>query len=71
MLSMVLLFSLVTAGSLITSLTGLGGGTLILAGLLLVYPPEISIPLHSFTQFSANALRTGLFFKDVKWIHTS
>lgn len=65
--SMVLLCLLVTAGALITSLTGLGGGTLILAGLLLVYPPELAIPLHSFTQFSANALRTGLFFKSVNW----
>lgn len=67
MLSLLLLCLLVTVGSLITSLTGLGGGTLILAGLLLVYPPELAIPLHSFTQFSANALRTGLFFKSVKW----
>jgi len=67
MLSMFLLFFLTTFGSLITSLTGLGGGTLILAGLLLVYPPELAIPLHSFTQFSANALRAGIFFKEVKW----
>ncbi|MCM2350712.1 MAG: sulfite exporter TauE/SafE family protein [Bacteriovoracaceae bacterium] len=67
MLSLLLLCLLVTVGSLITSLTGLGGGTLILAGLLLVYPPELAIPLHSFTQFSANALRTGLFFKSVNW----
>jgi uncharacterized protein len=67
MVSMVLLFFLVTLGSLITSLTGLGGGTLILAGLLLIYPPELAIPLHSFTQFSANGLRTGLFYKSVNW----
>jgi len=67
MLSMSLLFLLVTLGSLLTSLTGLGGGTLILAGLLLFFPPEISIPLHSFTQFSANGLRTGLFFRHVNW----
>lgn len=67
MLSMALLCLLVTLGSLITSLTGLGGGTLILAGLLLIYPPELAIPLHSFTQFSANALRTGFYFKSVNW----
>jgi uncharacterized membrane protein YfcA len=54
-------------GSLITSLTGLGGGTLILAGLLMVYPPTLALPLHSFTQFSANALRTGVFFRQVRW----
>lgn len=64
---MVGLFLLVTFGSLLTSLTGLGGGTLILAGLLLFYPPEIALPLHSFTQFTANAIRTGLFFRVVNW----
>lgn len=64
---MVVLFLLVTFGSLLTSLTGLGGGTLILAGLLLVYPPEIALPLHSFTQFTANAIRTGIFFRVVNW----
>lgn len=63
----VLLFAMVTAGALISSLTGLGGGTLILAGLMLVFPPELAIPLHSFTQLSANALRVGLFAKTVHW----
>ncbi len=67
MLSSGLLFLLVLAGSLLTSLTGLGGGTLILAGLLLVYPPELALPLHSFTQFSANGLRTLFFFRSVRW----
>lgn len=64
--SLVLLL-LVTLGALISALTGLGGGTLILAGLLLVFPPEVALPLHSFTQLSSNALRTGLFFKEVHW----
>jgi uncharacterized membrane protein YfcA len=64
---LVVLFFLVTLGSLVTSLTGLGGGTLILAGLLLVYPPELALPLHSFTQFTANAMRAGLFFRKVSW----
>lgn len=54
-------------GSLLTSLTGLGGGTLILAGLLLFYPPTIALPLHAFTQLSANALRAGIFFNTVRW----
>jgi len=64
---MILLFLLVTVGAFISSLTGLGGGTLILAGLLLVYPPQLAIPLHSFTQITANALRTGIYFKSVNW----
>ncbi|MGE3608515.1 MAG: sulfite exporter TauE/SafE family protein [Bacteriovoracaceae bacterium] len=62
-----LLLTLVTFGSFITSLTGLGGGSLILAGLLLLFPPEMALPLHSFTQLTANGLRAGLFFKSVHW----
>ncbi len=65
--SMILLFGLVTLGSFISSLTGLGGGSLILAGLLLIYPPELAIPLHAFTQLTANALRCGIHFKKVDW----
>lgn len=67
MTSYILLFLLVFLGSLVTSLTGLGGGTLVLAGLLLVYPPEIAIPLHSFNQLAANGIRTGIFFRQVHW----
>jgi len=66
-MSSILLFVLVTIGAFISSLTGLGGGTLILAGLLLVFPPGLAIPLHSFTQLTANGLRTGIFFKQVNW----
>lgn len=67
MQSMALLFSLVTAGALISGLTGMGGGTLILAGLLMVYPPELAIPLHSFTQLTANVLRAGIHIKSINW----
>lgn len=63
----ILLFVLVTLGAMVSSLTGLGGGTLILAGLLLVYPPELAIPLHSFTQLAANLLRVILFYQAVNW----
>jgi uncharacterized membrane protein YfcA len=63
----ILLFILVTLGSLVSSLTGLAGGTLILAGLLLFFSPAMALPLHSFTQLSSNTLRSGLFFKHVDW----
>ena len=62
-----LLFLLVTLGTLVSSLTGLGGGTLILAGLLMVYPPELALPLHAFTQLSANGLRVSIHHKTVHW----
>jgi len=67
MQSQIILFTLVLVGSLITSLTGLGGGSLILAGLMLVYPPEVAIPLHSFTQITSNFIRTSLSFNEVNW----
>jgi uncharacterized protein len=65
--STLLLFGLVLGGSLISSLTGLGGGSLILAGLMLVYPPELAIPLHSFTQITANFIRMTFSFNEVRW----
>lgn len=67
MLSMALLFVVVAMGSLMTGITGLGGGTLILAGLMMIYPPEIAIPLHSFTQLSANGIRTVFFHRQIDW----
>jgi uncharacterized membrane protein YfcA len=63
----VLLFFLVLLGSLLSSLTGLGGGSVILAGLMLVYPPDVAIPLHSFTQLMANVLRAGISIKEISW----
>jgi uncharacterized membrane protein YfcA len=67
MSELAVLFVVVTTGALITSLTGLGGGSLILAVLLLMFPPQLAIPLHTFTQVSANVLRTGIGFKSVNW----
>lgn len=67
MTAYLLLFSVAALGSLITSLTGLGGGSLVLAGLLLIYPPELAIPLHSFTQLAANGLRVAIFRKAIHW----
>jgi uncharacterized protein len=66
-MSTLLLFSLVTLGSLVSSLTGLGGGTLILAGLLLFLPPQLAIALHTFTQLSSNLLRSSIFIKEINW----
>ena len=62
-----LLLLIVIFGSLISSLTGLGGGSFILASLLLYFPPSLALPLHSFTQLIINILRSGLFFKSVLW----
>ncbi len=67
MASTLVLFFVVFLGSLVTGLTGLGGGTLILAALMFFYPPELALPLHSFNQLVANGIRVGMFHKKINW----
>lgn len=62
-----LLLFIIICGSLISGLTGLGGGSFILMSLLLFFPPYLALPLHSFTQLIVNILRSGLFFRRVVW----
>ena len=43
--------------SLFTACAGLGGGILLLAMMLQIFPPSVVIPLHGITQFFSNASR--------------
>ncbi len=63
----VLLFIVATIGSCVSALTGLGGGSIVLALLLIFYPPIEALALHSFTQLTSNFLRGFLAFKVVAW----
>jgi uncharacterized membrane protein YfcA len=63
----ILLFIVATIGSCISALTGLGGGSIVLALLLMFYPPIEALALHSFTQLTSNFLRGFLAFKVVAW----
>ena len=47
--------SLVT--SAITATFGIGGGSLMIAALLLVMPPAVAIPVHGLVQLGSNAGR--------------
>ena len=43
--------------SMFTACAGLGGGILLLALMLQIFPPNVVIPLHGITQFFSNASR--------------
>lgn len=63
----IILFVVATIGSGISALTGLGGGSIVLALLLMFYPPIEALALHSFTQLTSNFLRGFLSFKEIAW----
>src|SRR5690606_11755200 len=53
--------------SLITATLSLGGGTLMLAVLALVFPPAIVVPLHGVIQLGSNAGRAAVQRAHVQW----
>lgn len=57
--------SLVT--SLITATFSLGGGTLMVAVLALVFPPLVVVPLHGAIQLGSNAGRAGVQRAHIQW----
>ena len=57
--------SLVT--SLITATFSLGGGTLMVAVLALVFPPAIVVPLHGAIQLGSNAGRAVVQRAHIQW----
>jgi uncharacterized membrane protein YfcA len=61
------LMIVVIIGSLVSALTGLGGGSFILASLLFFFPPSYALPLHGLTQLIINLMRTGIFINKVQW----
>ncbi len=67
MLDLIPLFLIVFTGSFITGLSGFGGGSIVLAGMMFIYPPDIALPLHSLTQVFANGNRILFFFRQISW----
>jgi uncharacterized membrane protein YfcA len=55
------------AGSAISGMTGLAGGTFILAVIASVVPTAYIIPLHAAVAFMSNSARVGLFRRYVRW----
>jgi uncharacterized membrane protein YfcA len=57
--------SLVT--SAVTATFGIGGGSLMIAALLLVMPPAVAVPVHGLVQLGSNAGRGVMMRAHVQW----
>lgn len=57
--------------SIVSGLTGMGGGFILLAILTTRFPPSILIPLHGSLQLISNLFRGVLFFHHISWKITS
>lgn len=55
------------AASLITATFSLGGGTLMLAALALVFPPAVVVPLHGVIQLGSNGGRAMVQWRHIQW----
>jgi uncharacterized membrane protein YfcA len=68
---MFLLIVSVFVTSVVSGLTGLAGGAMLLGVLTLIYPPELALPFHSYTAFVSNLTRIFFYsktiFKPVVW----
>lgn len=53
--------------AMISALTGVGGGVLLLSGLLLLVPAAAVVPLHGAVQFVAGSSRVVLFARHINW----
>jgi uncharacterized protein len=53
--------------SLITATFALGGGTLLIAVLALVFPPAVVVPVHGAVQLGSNAGRAIVQRKHIQW----
>ncbi len=63
----VLLFLVTTVGSLISGLTGMAGGALILGGLMLFFPATESLAMHGVVQSVSNGARALLWWRSIHW----
>lgn len=53
--------------AIISAVTGMGGGVLLLSLMTLVIPLETTIPLHGVIQLISNSSRTIILRKTVRW----
>ncbi|MCP4754796.1 MAG: sulfite exporter TauE/SafE family protein [Proteobacteria bacterium] len=53
--------------SIVSGLTGMGGGFILLVFLASSFPPTVLIPLHGSLQLISNLSRGFLFFRHIDW----
>lgn len=66
-LVLALLFFVTVAGSLLSGLTGLAGGAVILGGLSLFYDPANALAMHGVVQGVSNGTRIVFWWRSVHW----
>jgi len=61
------------AASFLTSMTtaalSLGGGTMMVALLSMIWPAAVAIPIHGIIQLGSNAGRVVHRFRDIQWVY--
>ena len=65
----VLLTFVAFASAIVSGMTGLGGGTLLVAAMFTSgLAPKVAVPVHAAVQLASNGARTVVFAKHVHWI---
>ena len=59
--------ALVTFGTTLSAVFGLGGGMIVLGTLMVLYGAKIAIPLHAVIVLAANLFRVIAFRQDIHW----
>ena len=66
-ISFVILIVTALLTSILSGITGMGGGTILLAVIAMVVDISYVVPLHASVQLVSNSTRLILFFKHIKW----
>ena len=61
------LVTLATFSAIMSAITGVGGGVILLSGLILCVPVAAVVPIHGVVQFSAGASRIIAYRSFINW----
>lgn len=65
--SLIILIIAALLTSIISGMTGMAGGTILLAVIASLVDTAYVVPLHGAVQLTSNSTRVFLFFKHIKW----
>jgi uncharacterized membrane protein YfcA len=66
-ISLIILIITALLTSIISGMTGMAGGTILLAVIASIVDTAFVVPLHGTVQLVSNSTRSLLFFKHIKW----
>lgn len=66
-MALIALFFVTIIGALISGLTGLAGGAVVLGGLMLFFPALEALAMHGVVQTASNGARVVFWSKSVHW----